>query len=70
MERMLRYSYERERVIRMMLMVEDRLSLVNARIVGYDEKEVQFVTTRSPRMQTVRRTDILSVDFRKGDDGQ
>ncbi len=70
MERLLRYSYERERVIRIMLMQDGKLSQVNARVVGYDEREVQFITTRSPRTQTVLMADILSVDFRKGDDGQ
>lgn len=70
MERMLRFSLEHDRVIRMMLMQEGKLSQVNARVIAYDGEKVAYVTTRSPRTQTVQRTDILSVDFRKGDDGQ
>ena len=71
MERLLRYSTEHERVIRLMLMNEDgEMSQVNARILRYDADTVDFVTTRSPRIVTVPRADILAIDFRKGDDGQ
>ena len=71
MERLLRYSLEHERVIRLMLMTEDgALSQVNARILHYDAEKVDFITTRSPRTVTVARRDILAIDFRKGDDGQ
>lgn len=70
MERMLRYSHEHDRVIRMMILQEGLLSQVNARVIGYDAEKVEFITTRSPRTQTVQRSDILAVDFRKGDDGQ
>ncbi|MBQ8200818.1 MAG: hypothetical protein IJZ74_03515 [Clostridia bacterium] len=70
MERLLRYSVEHDRVIRMMLLQEGKLSQVNARVLGYDAEKVEYITTRSPRTQTAARADILSVDFRKGDDGQ
>ena len=71
MERLLRYSNEHDRVIRLMLMDEDgTLSQVNARILRYDADTVDFITTRSPRTVTVARQDILAIDFRKGDDGQ
>ena len=71
MERLLRYSNEHDRVIRLMLIDEDgNLSQVNARILRYDAETVDFVTTRSPRTVTVARQDILAIDFRKGDDGQ
>lgn len=71
MERLLRFSLEHERVIRLMLMDENgKLSQVNARILRYDADTVDFVTTRSPRSVTVPRGDILAIDFRKGDDGQ
>ena len=71
MERLLRYSLEHDRVIRLMLMDEaGALSQVNARIVRYDADSVDFITTRSPRTVTVPRKDILAIDFRKGDDGQ
>lgn len=71
MERLLRYSHEHDRVIRLMLMdQEGNLSQVNARILRYDGESVDFITTRSPRIVTVPRRDILAIDFRKGDDGQ
>ena len=71
MERLLRYSLDHDRVIRLMLMDESgALSQVNARILRYDGESVDFITTRSPRTVTVPRRDILAIDFRKGDDGQ
>ena len=71
MERLLRYSHEHDRVIRLMLMDEDgNLSQVNARVTRYDADSVDFITTRSPRTVSVPRKDILAIDFRKGDDGQ
>lgn len=71
MERLLRYSFEHDRVIRMMLLDEaGALSQVNARVIRYDADSVDFITTRSPRTVTVPRKDILAIDFRKGDDGQ
>jgi len=69
-ERLLRYSVEHDRVIRMMILQEGTLAQVNARVIGYDQEKVEFITTRSPRTQSVARADILAVDFRKGDDGQ
>lgn len=70
MERLLRYSLEHERVIRLMLFTEGGLSQVNARIIAYDAEKIEFITTRSPRPQTALRADILAADFRRGDDGQ
>lgn len=71
MERLLRYSNDHDRVIRLMLMDEEgNLSQVNARVIRYDADTVDFITTRSPRTVTVPRKDILAIDFRKGDDGQ
>ena len=70
MERLLRYSLEHERVIRLMLLSEGKLAQVNARIIAYDAEKIEFITTRSPRPQTALRTDLLAADFRKGDDGQ
>ena len=71
MERLLRYSHDHDRVIRLMLMDEDgNLSQVNARVTRYDADSVDFITTRSPRTVTGPRKDILAIDFRKGDDGQ
>ena len=70
MERLLRYSLEHERVIRLMLMRDGQLVQVNARIIAYDAQRIEFITTRSPRPQTAERAELLAADFRKGDDGQ
>ncbi len=70
MERLLRYSLEHDRVIRLMLLHEGNLAQVNARIIAYDGEKVEYITTRSPRPQMVARADLLAADFRKGDDGQ
>ncbi len=70
MERLLRYSLEHDRVIRLMLLHEGQLAQVNARVTAYDEEKIEFITTRSPRPQTAARADLLAADFRKGDDGQ
>ena len=49
MERLLRYSTEHERVIRLMLMNEDgELSQVNARVLRYDADTVDFITPVRP----------------------
>lgn len=70
MQRLLRYSLEYDRVIRLMLMKDGELTQVNARIVSWDEEKIEFITTRSPRTQTALMVEVLAADFRKGDDGQ
>lgn len=70
MERLLRFAVEHDRVIRLMFMRDGRLFQVNAHIVSYDDNQVSFVTTRSPRTQVISREELLAVDFRRGDDGQ
>ena len=67
MERLLRFAVEHDRVIRLMFMRDGRLFQVNAHIVSYDDKQVSFVTTRSPRTQVISREELLAVDFRRGD---
>ena len=70
MERMLRFSFDHARVIRLMYFDEDnRLRQVNATVIAYDEEKVDLITTRSPRTVTVPLESILSVDFKRGDDG-
>ena len=70
MERLLRYSFEHARVIRLMYAQPDgRLRQVNATVTAYDEQQLSFITTRSPRTVTIPIDALLSVDFRRGDDG-
>lgn len=70
MERLLRFAVENDRIIRLMYMREGKLYQVNAHVVRYDDKELEFITTRSPRKQLIAREELLAVDFRRGDDGQ
>ena len=64
MERMLRFSFDHARVIRLMYFDENnKLRQVNATVIAYDEETVDFITTRSPRTVTVPIASILSVDF-------
>ena len=65
MERLLRFAVEHDRVIRLMFMRDGRLFQVNAHIVRYDDKQVSFVTTRSPRTQVISREELLAVDLGK-----
>jgi len=70
MERLLRFSFEHARVIRLMYMEEDgKLRQVNATVIAYDEEKVDVITTRSPRTVTIPLTALLSADFKRGDDG-
>ena len=70
MERMLRFSFDHARVIRLMYFdAENKLKQVNATVIAYDEETVDLITTRSPRTITVPMSAILSVDFKRGDDG-
>ena len=66
MERLLRFAVEHDRVIRLMFMRDGRLFQVNAHIVSYDDKQVSFVTTRSPRTQVISREELLAVDSAAG----
>lgn len=70
MERLLRFSFEHARVIRLMYMEADgKLRQVNATVIAYDDEKVEVVTTRSPRPVTIPLADLLSADFKRGDDG-
>lgn len=70
MERLLRFAVEHDRVIRLMFMRMGGCFKSMRTIVSYDDKQVSFVTTRSPRTQVISREELLAVDFRRGDDGQ
>ena len=70
MERLLRFSFEHARVIRLMYAQPDcSLRQVNATVIAYDDEHVDFVTTRSPRTVSIAMDALLSADFKRGDDG-
>ena len=70
MERFLQYSLERNRAIRLIYLEDGgKLRQVTAVVTAYDEQQVSLYILRPPRNLTVSRTDILSADYRKGDEG-
>lgn len=70
MERLLQYSLERNRAIRLMYMQEDgSLKQVTCLVRAYDAASVTVYVLRPPKDVTIPRQDLLSVDYRKGDEG-
>ena len=70
MERMLRYSLEREKAIRVMWMDGSRLRQALCTVTALDDDTVTAVTRRPKGTVVIRMRDILSADYRKGDEGQ
>lgn len=70
MERFLQYSLERNRAIRLIYMDEEgKLKQVTAVVTARTPDTVSLYVLRPPRNLTVRMADILSADYRKGDEG-
>ena len=70
MERFLQYSLERDRAIRIIYMEDGaRLRQVTAVVRALKGDEVSLYIVRPPRDVTVKLADILSCDYRKGDEG-
>lgn len=70
MDRLLLYSMERNRAIRLMYMQEDgSLKQITAVVRSFDDKAVNVYVIRPPKDLLIARADLLSVDFRKGDEG-
>lgn len=70
MERMLRYSLEHQRAIRMMLIAGDgRLRQVKAVVERMEGRELTLYILRPPERLQLRVDDVLSADYAGGDDG-
>ena len=70
MERLLRYSLEHTRQIRMMWQdADDAMRQSNVQVLRYDEVTVTCLVTRPKHEETIPLERVLAVDFRKGDDG-
>lgn len=70
MERLLRYSLEHTRQIRMMWQDADgAMRQSNVQVLRYDEVTVTCLVTRPKHEKTIPLERVLAVDFRKGDDG-
>lgn len=70
MDRLLLYSMERDRAIRLIYMEEDgSLKQITCVVRTFDDKQVTVYVLRPPRDLVLPRQSILSADYRKGDEG-
>ena len=70
MERFYVYSMERGRAIRLMWQEDDgALKQANAQVTAWDGSMLAVTTLRPKRQLTLRAEQILSADYRKGDEG-
>ena len=69
MRRMLLYSLERMRPIRMIFMQEEAMRQVNCVVTALNDKSATVRILRPQQDAVIDLNDILSVDYKKGDDG-
>ena len=70
MERMLQYSLEHERPIRLIWQEEGKLVQRKATVTALTADTVTLRSLRPRGETTITRESILSADFVKGDEGQ
>ena len=71
MERLFRYSLERERAIRLIWLDGDGgMRQATAQVLAIAPAEITVRTIRPKRELTIRKAAVLSADYRKGDEGQ
>ena len=70
MDRLLQYSMERNRAIRMIYQQEDgALKQITCVVRTFDDRQVSVYVLRPPKDLVLPRDSILSADYRKGDEG-
>ena len=70
MERFYIYSMERQRAIRLIWQEEDgSFRQANGQVVAWDGQQLTVNTLRPKKTITLRAEQILSADYRKGDEG-
>ncbi|NLI21214.1 MAG: hypothetical protein GX418_06675 [Clostridiales bacterium] len=70
MERFLRYSLDKGRKIRVVLLQDGALRQTPATVLALNAEEVTLQTGAKKTPLTVRRDDILSCDYARGDHGE
>ena len=70
MNRFLRYSQEKGRKIRMMLMLNGQLAQKTALVLSYDEQAAGLQLGQRKQPVTVPLSDILGCDYARGDSGE
>ncbi len=69
MIRFFRYSMEKDRAIRLILMDGDKMAQVNAVGLRYDEQKISLYIIRPPRNVTLPLSDVLSASYVPKDEG-
>ncbi len=70
MERILRYSLERGRPIRLIFQREGRLEQRNVQVLALDAERVRLRSRRPREEWEMALTDVLGADYARGDEGQ
>ena len=70
MNRFLRYSQEKGRKIRMMLLLNGQLAQKTALVLSYDEQAAVLQLDQRKQPVTVPLSDILGCDYARGDSGE
>ncbi len=70
MERFLRYSLERGRAIRLMYQDGERIRQATAQVTAIEGDTVTLATLRPRGTVTLPMAQVLSADYRRGDEGQ
>ena len=70
MERFLRYSLEKGRKIRVVLLSNDQMSQKTVTVVALAGDEAVLRSGAKGAPFTVKQTDILSCDYARGDHGE
>lgn len=70
MNRFLRYSQEKGRKIRMMLMLNGQLAQKTALVLSYNEQTAVLQLGQRKQPVAVPLSDILSCDYARGDSGE
>lgn len=70
MTRFLRYSMERGRKIRAMLMLDGRLAQRTVLVVSYNDETATLMLGQKKQPVTLPLADILSCDYARGDHGE
>ena len=71
MTRFFRYSMERDRAIRLILIEDDgKISQVNAVVLRYDAQRISLYIIRPPRNITIPLSQVLSASYAPKDEGE
>lgn len=70
MERILRYSLERRKPIRLIFQREGTLQQRNVQVLALESGRVRLLSRRPREEWEMPLTDVLGADYARGDEGQ